>query len=900
MKLKMFLIGFFLSFFLGVTIIVLQLHHNVQLRTIIEKKVQKQIQELYKCSCKGQLADITFFNPSVTLENVVISDRNNTWSITLNKMVCETSWLSYIQYGTFLITCTFDGVIIKTSFTATGSALDAHFKQVMQDNTTIARSPYYTPYRINLVNGSIIATNNYLKAIASFKANGTAFINNNNYVTSGKIYDSSIHIDNKPILSNIAGQWAYHNRLDNKNERSHAALFQGNADLYVGSDEEKKCIVEATIDKARTFHLYNNSTLDISYALEDDFTYFGIAKFPFKYIPEFVSLPQNTIRGNTFIEYKGNFFGALQGHMSIRDLGFANITLPTVTIDLTKKDSLSSGIYTIGNNTPVAQGIWSYDFLRQEFNTLFANSAPIPLITQDWVIVENSLSGEAKGNEKNIEGKYTFLLKHIPTDTSVSFSGNYTYDQDIIRTDGTCNSSSFDAVIETAPACKIKTITCLKENKEPLLSYQKITDTPHAFDMTLSYDLFYNTLEQFIDYSLPGRGDLTIKGAIEDKKITGTIEALDALIRIPDMYNFLSEFKTNFSIQLTPFIIEFNKLQATLHKGTIQAQSLNFGYDDNAFFMHLPFNFYNCLLNKKNSFFAQTSGSILFSKKRSEGPSLSGTVIIEKGNMRENPLSLEGQLDVTSSLLPSVIFGNKPLNLGLHILTKEPLIIKTPQISSQANCDLVINNTLQEPHLKGSLSLAGGAIEFPYKSLNITTANIYFVPNDQNDHQLEIVAQAVIKNYTVIVTITGTVRDPHIALTSSPTLPEEQVISLLYTGSTQDSLNAIIPTFLTNNLQQRILGTTQNNDPSKSSWLDTFKRIHILPSFADQTGRGGFRGTIEIDISDRLRGSFQKNFSLSEDIRIELEYDLSDDIVVKGIRDERSDLGAEVEMRFKF
>jgi hypothetical protein len=73
-----------------------------------------------------------------------------------------------------------------------------------------------------------------------------------------------------------------------------------------------------------------------------------------------------------------------------------------------------------------------------------------------------------------------------------------------------------------------------------------------------------------------------------------------------------------------------------------------------------------------------------------------------------------------------------------------------------------------------------------------------------------------------------------------------------------------------------------------------------VPSFIDQSGRGGLRGAIEIDISDRWRAVIQKNFSLTEDTRFELEYLLSDDISVRATRDIRRDLIGEVEMRYKF
>lgn len=76
--------------------------------------------------------------------------------------------------------------------------------------------------------------------------------------------------------------------------------------------------------------------------------------------------------------------------------------------------------------------------------------------------------------------------------------------------------------------------------------------------------------------------------------------------------------------------------------------------------------------------------------------------------------------------------------------------------------------------------------------------------------------------------------------------------------------------------------------------------VHLIPSFTDQTGRGGLRGGIEIDVNDRCRALIMKNFSLTEDTRFEVEYVVTDDITVRGIRDERRDVGTEVEMRWKW
>jgi hypothetical protein len=128
-------------------------------------------------------------------------------------------------------------------------------------------------------------------------------------------------------------------------------------------------------------------------------------------------------------------------------------------------------------------------------------------------------------------------------------------------------------------------------------------------------------------------------------------------------------------------------------------------------------------------------------------------------------------------------------------------------------------------------------------------------------------------------------------------------MALLLIGSHEESLNIVMPALIMSNLTSLLFGDVQSRDSLDVSFRRLFKpfdNVHLVPSFTDQTGRGGLRGAIEIDVTDRLHALIQKNFSLSEDTRVEIEYLLSDDVSVRAIRNERRDVGGEVEMRWKF
>ena len=143
----------------------------------------------------------------------------------------------------------------------------------------------------------------------------------------------------------------------------------------------------------------------------------------------------------------------------------------------------------------------------------------------------------------------------------------------------------------------------------------------------------------------------------------------------------------------------------------------------------------------------------------------------------------------------------------------------------------------------------------------------------------------------------------HIQLSSNPSLSEEQIMALLLVGSQEESLNIVMPALIMQNVKQLLFGSEQKQyglERYFTGFLKPLKHISLVPSFVDQTGRGGLRAAVEINVHDKLRAVIQKNFSLTEDTRFEIEYMISDDISLKGVRDERRDVSSELEMKWKF
>lgn len=234
--------------------------------------------------------------------------------------------------------------------------------------------------------------------------------------------------------------------------------------------------------------------------------------------------------------------------------------------------------------------------------------------------------------------------------------------------------------------------------------------------------------------------------------------------------------------------------------------------------------------------------------------------------------------------------------------------VKTSFVQSNAVLDLNLrslyfNNKFQIPRITGSVDLEKGTLDFLYNKLFINYGKIQFLPNQNSDPMIDLVAQNRIKKYLISLQVSGSLQNPNIVLESSPELSEEQILSLLFAGSENVSFQADLPTIFMQNLNKLIMGS-KDIFPKNSAFFKKLtlplKYIQITPDFTNPTGYGGLKGTVSVDLNNQIHAQIQKNFNLQEDLAFQVEYFLTDDINLKVVRDQSGEIGSEVEVRLKF
>ena len=122
------------------------------------------------------------------------------------------------------------------------------------------------------------------------------------------------------------------------------------------------------------------------------------------------------------------------------------------------------------------------------------------------------------------------------------------------------------------------------------------------------------------------------------------------------------------------------------------------------------------------------------------------------------------------------------------IKTKDPFLIRGNLANGGATSDLHLTGTGLHPDLQGWVRLDNVDATLPFSRLEISTGFLYFDPGDPLNPKIDMHGRSVIRDYTINVYFYGTTLSPEAIFTSEPPLPQEEIISLLATGTTREEL----------------------------------------------------------------------------------------------------------------
>ncbi len=290
--------------------------------------------------------------------------------------------------------------------------------------------------------------------------------------------------------------------------------------------------------------------------------------------------------------------------------------------------------------------------------------------------------------------------------------------------------------------------------------------------------------------------------------------------------------------------LEIVSLQAKAGEGTVNAQG-TIGLSSAAGFpIDLKAKLDNARLAKSDAFGATATGNIRITNGPGGGL-IRGTLVIPEARYK---IIRQGSSEVpelagvrrksdrkrTAATPPPAIGAFK---LDLRIRADNRLFVSGMGLESEWSMDLRVAGTNLAPTVSGRLDLVRGTYSFSGKQFEVTRGIIRFQGGDLADPVIDIQASTTTNGITAIINVAGTGSRPRVSFTSSPVLPQDEVLSRLLFGSSPSNLSALEALQLASALNS-LRGSGGGLNPlGKLRSAVGFDRLRILGA-DDATGRG--------------------------------------------------------------
>ncbi|APG62417.1 hypothetical protein LPB140_05970 [Sphingorhabdus lutea] len=204
----------------------------------------------------------------------------------------------------------------------------------------------------------------------------------------------------------------------------------------------------------------------------------------------------------------------------------------------------------------------------------------------------------------------------------------------------------------------------------------------------------------------------------------------------------------------------------------------------------------NAILINRDDFGATVTGPI---KIRSQGAGgiIAGRVTVVKSDFnlgKANASQILPQLNVREingrNDLPLPPAAAAPWKLAIEANIPNRMAVRGLGLDSEWSAKLKIGGNVDAPTLLGRAEMIRGNYEFSGRRFRLTEGNIYFDRNDPPNPRLDIVAQADLSDVDASILVSGRSANPQIQFTSTPQLPEEELLSRLLFGSSVPELSA--------------------------------------------------------------------------------------------------------------
>ncbi|MFN2099877.1 translocation/assembly module TamB domain-containing protein [Altererythrobacter sp. MF3-039] len=252
--------------------------------------------------------------------------------------------------------------------------------------------------------------------------------------------------------------------------------------------------------------------------------------------------------------------------------------------------------------------------------------------------------------------------------------------------------------------------------------------------------------------------------------------------------------------------LEIEQLTAAAGDGSIAATGYVSLASDDGYPMDLRVTLDDARLARSETLDATATGELRLSKSAGADALLSGAILLPDTHyeiVREGAAQVPELSGVRFKPPkgPQRITGDEPadvvpgifsrLRLDIALEAPNQLSVSGMGLESEWSADFRVTGTSSDPRLSGEVSLIRGSLGFAGRRFELSEGRINFTGGREVNPSILLVATEDIDEIQVNVNVSGRALNPQVNFTSSPGLPQDEIISRILFGSSVENLSAI-------------------------------------------------------------------------------------------------------------
>ncbi len=208
----------------------------------------------------------------------------------------------------------------------------------------------------------------------------------------------------------------------------------------------------------------------------------------------------------------------------------------------------------------------------------------------------------------------------------------------------------------------------------------------------------------------------------------------------------------------------------------------------------------NARLANSDTINSTVSGSIDVVNNQAEGAVVKGDlrlpslryVVIREGAAEVNVLQGVHHKGFVLSQAPAAADDTVPSKwkLDMHVHAPNQILVSGMGLDSEWSMDLHVGGTTDDPQVMGAMKIVRGRYSFAGRDFNIDSGTITFNGGAVTDPQIALSASATLNDVTGNINVSGSAQQPAIAFSSTPALPQDEVLSRMLFGTSVTNLSA--------------------------------------------------------------------------------------------------------------